>query len=319
MTIRKWLPLLAALLAAIAVPAASAAEYPDKAIRFVAHSAAGSPLDTMMRQLAKQLSAVTGQDVAVENRVGGSGAVAMAYTMARPADGYTVLSATGSTSFTMAGGRIPFKPDDFIVVRAVQAEPTAVAVRKDSPLKTLADFVQALRDKPNGLKIGGFATGGFHQFVFYRLQEAAGIKASWIPFGGGNEAALALLGGHIDVAMMTPSSALAQVQGGELRLLAISTEGRDEYFPDVPTFKEQGYDVVEAIWRGVMVKKGTPAPIVEALGAAIDKVQATDEWKKFMHATLQSRLARNSEQMQEQMRQEVASRQAFLRANGLLK
>ena len=316
--------MLAALFAAgmaptVASKAAVAAGYPDKPIKFVAHSAAGSPLDTMMRQLAKQLSEVTHQDVAVENRVGGSGAVAMAYTMARPADGYTVLSATGSTSFTMAGGRIPFKPEDFIVVRALQAEPTAVAVRKDSKLKTLADFVQALRDKPNGLKVGGFATGGFHQFVFYRLQEAANIKASWIPFGGGNEAALALLGGHIDVAMMTPSSALAQVQSGEFRLLAISTDGRDDYFPDVPTFKEQGYDIVEAIWRGVMLKKGTPAAIVEALGAAIDKVQATDEWKKFMRANLQSRLERNSAQMQEQMRREVASRQAFLRANGLLK
>ncbi|MGH8599580.1 MAG: Bug family tripartite tricarboxylate transporter substrate binding protein, partial [Burkholderiales bacterium] len=91
-----------------------AADYPTKAVRFVCWSSAGSPLDTMMRQLAKQMSAMLGQSVAVENRPGGSGAVAMSFVMSQPADGYTVLSTTSSMPFTMATGRVPFKPDDFV-------------------------------------------------------------------------------------------------------------------------------------------------------------------------------------------------------------
>src|SRR6202043_2530771 len=97
------------------------------------------------------------------------------------------------------------------------------------------------------------------------LQQVGHFNSIWVPFGGGQDAAVALLGGHIDVAIMTPSSALAEVRNGDIRLLGISSEGRDEYFPDVPTFREQGYEVVASIWRGVMLKAGTPQPVIDPL------------------------------------------------------
>ncbi len=299
-------------------PAAMAQDYPTGPVKFVVTSAAGSPLDSMMRQLAKQVGEELGQSTPVENRTGGSGAVAMSYVMSQPADGYNIMSVTGTTTFTLAQGKIPFKRDNFIFVRALQTEPSAVAVRADSPFKTLADFVNALKDKPNSVRVGGFATAGFHQFVFYRLQQEAGIQAAWIPFDGGNEAAFALLGGHIDVAMMTPSSALAQVESGEIRLLAISTEERDEFFPDTPTFKEQGQDVVEAIWRGVAVKADTPAPVLETLSGAMDKVEASDEWKAFMQQNKQSRAGWSIDEFQAQVENEIETRREFLKAGGYL-
>jgi putative tricarboxylic transport membrane protein len=298
---------------------ARAAGYPDKPIRFICTSAAGSPLDSMMRQLAKQLGTELNQSVFVENRAGGSGAVGMAYMASRPADGYTVVSATGTTSFMMASGELPYTPDDFIVIRGLQAEPSAVAVRRDSPLHTLRDLVDALRQTPDNIHVGGYAAAGFHQFVFYRLQQEAKVKADWIPYEGGNQAAMALMGEHIDVAVMTPSSAIGQVKSGEIRLLAISTATRDPVFPDVATFKEQGYDVVESIWRGVMVKKGTPQDVLTRLSSAIDKVEATAEWQKFMQQNLQSPLHLSTGQMQSQVRAEVASRREFLKKIGLVK
>ena len=299
-------------------PPSLAQGYPEDDIKFVAWSAAGSPLDTMMRQLARQLSEELDVDVPVENRAGGSGAVAMSYVMTQPADGYTVLSTTASMTFTMAKGEIPFTPDNFVVLRALQAEPSAVAVRADSELQDLGDFVDYLEENPNGLTIGGFASAGFHQFVFYRLQEEAGFEASWVPFDGGNEAAIALLGGHIDVAVITPSSALAQVESGEFRLLGISTDERDEYFPDVPTFKEQGIDIVESIWRGVMVREGTPQEAIDVLLEAIGKVEQSEEWKEFMRNNMQSTPNADMDQMQEMVRSEVESRRAFLEASGNL-
>lgn len=295
-----------------------AQDYPENDIKFVAWSAAGSPLDTMMRQLARQVSEELKVNVPVENRAGGSGAVAMSYVMTQPADGYTVLSTTASMTFTMAKGDIPFTPENFVVLRALQAEPSAVAVRADSELQDLGDFVDYLEENPNGLTIGGFASAGFHQFVFYRLQEEGGFEAAWIPFEGGNEAAIALLGGHIDVAIMTPSSSLAQIESGEFRLLGISTEERDEYFPDVPTFKEQGIDIVESIWRGVMVREGTPQEVIDVLLEAIAKVEGSEEWKEFMRNNMQSTLDVDIDQMQEMVRTEVESRRAFLEASGNL-
>ncbi|HET8727419.1 MAG TPA: tripartite tricarboxylate transporter substrate binding protein [Alphaproteobacteria bacterium] len=310
--------LTGAILAATVSAGAAAQDYPNQPIKFVVWSSAGSPLDTMMRQLGKQVSEVLGQDVPVENRTGGSGAVAMAYVKSQPADAHTVLSTTASMTFTMAKGNVPFTPDDFMMLRAVQAEPSAVAVRADSPFENFEDVVEQLKENPAALKVGGYASAGFHQFVFYRLQQEGKFPAAWIPFDGGNEAALALLGGHIDVAVMTPSSAQAQIDSGEIKLLGISTAERDEYFPDVPTFKEQGYNVVESIWRGVMVASDTPQDRVEVLLSAIDEVQSSQEWKDFMKANMQSSLSMSSEELQEQVRSEVDSRRRFLKENGYL-
>jgi putative tricarboxylic transport membrane protein len=320
--LKKAAPLTALgamLLAASLSNGSAASDYPTKAISFVCWSSPGSPLDTMMRQLAKQMSAVLGQSVSVQNRTGGSGAVAMSYVMSQPANGYTVLSTTSSMTFTMAQGRVPFQPDNFVVLPPTQSEPSAVAVLADSQFKTLKNFVDYLHMHPNGLKVGGYASAGFNRFVFDRLQHQGDFKAAWIPFDGGNQAALALLGGHIDVAVMTPSSALSQVESGKIRLLGISTAARDPYFPNIPTFKEQGYNVVESIWRGTMVKAGTPKPAIDTLLAAEKKVAATDEWQKFMKTNYQLPLTVSLDGMQKQVRDEVAARRQFLKDNGFIK
>ena len=216
-------------------------------------------------------------------------------------------------------GRIAYGPENFTVLPAIQAEPSAVAVRADSPFKTLGQLVGYLRDHPDKLTVGGFSAAGFHQFVFYRLQQEGNFKADWIPFKGGQEAGLALLGGHIDVAVITPSSALAQIQNGDLRLLAISSAQRDEYFPDIPTFKEQGFDVVETIWRGVMVKAGTPQAVIDVLTAAIEKVKQTREWKDFSRVNLQSSPNISLEDMRKLVAGEISSDRAFLESGGFLK
>jgi tripartite-type tricarboxylate transporter receptor subunit TctC len=299
--------------------AAAADTYPSRTVKLLCWTSAGAPLDVMMRQLGKQLADIFKQTVVVENRAGGSGVAAMATLMNQPADGYSILSTTSSMSFTMATGRIAFGPQNFTVLPAIQAEPSAVAVRADSRFTTLDQLIEHLRDHPDTLTVGGFSAAGFHQFVFYRLQQEGKFKADWIPFKGGQEAGLALLGGHIDVAVITPSSALAQIQSGDIRLLGISSAQRDAYFPDVPTFKEQGLNVVETIWRGVMVKAGTPPAVIDVLTAAIAKVKETQEWKDFSRLNLQSSLDVSLEDMQKLVAAEIRSDRAFLESGGFLR
>jgi putative tricarboxylic transport membrane protein len=314
---RFLIAILAVLLAAAGAGASET--YPTRTVRLLCWTSAGSPLDAMMRQLAKQLAEIFGQTVVVENRAGGSGAAAMAALMNQPADGYTILSTTSSMSFTMAMGRSSFRPDQFTLLPAIQAEASAVAVRSDSPFRTLRQLVDHMRDDPGRLTVGGFSAAGFHQFVFYRLQQEAGFKSDWIPFKGGQEAAFALLGGHIDVAIMTPSSALAQIQSGEITLLGISSGKRDVYFSDVPTFKEQGFDIVESIWRGVMVKAGTPRFVIEVLTTAIEKVKQTQEWKEFSRLNVQSSVDVSLDEMQRLVADEIESDRKFLESSGFLK
>ena len=311
---RQWIARLAvAFLSVMSLSSFSFAAYPDKPIKFITGVTSGAPLDLMMRTLAKYLSEELNQPITVENRVGGTGAISMTAALNQPADGYTVISATSSTSFLIAEGKTSFSQNDFIFFGGLQVEPSAIAVRKDSPYRTLADLIDALKKSPDKVSVGGYATAGFHQFVYYRLQEIAGFKGIWIPFNGGNQGVLALLGGHLDATIMTPSSALTQIKSGDIRLLAISTEQRSEYFPNVPTFKEQGLDLVENIWRGVMVKRDTPPAIVAKLAQALKSVEAKPDWKKFMVENGQSAMNLSVEKMQVFVADEIQSRRKFLK------
>jgi putative tricarboxylic transport membrane protein len=309
--------ILGLLVFAAVQTATAAASYPDRPVKLLCWSSAGAPLDIMMRQVSKQLNAIFGQPFIVENRPGGEGAVAMAAVMNQPADGYTILSTTSSMSFAMATGEIQYGPDNFIVLPALQAEPSAIAVRADSPLKTMKQFMDYIHDNPDKMSVGGFSSAGFHQYVFYRLQQVGNFKAIWVPFRGGQDAGLALLSGVINAAVMTPSSAIAQIQHGDIRLLGISSAKRSEYFPDVPTFKEQGYDIVASIWRGVMVKKDTPREIVDALMSATEKMKQSKGWQDYSRLTLQSSVDISAEEMQKQVRDEVVADRAFLTSTGL--
>lgn len=292
--------------------AATAAQWPERSLHFITTSAAGSPLDTMMRALAKELGEILGQTIVVENRPGGTGAVGMNMALNAPADGYTVVSATGSTSFLMAEKGSRFHPSDFIFLRALQTEPSSVAVRKDSPFHSMKDLVEALKRQPDKVNIGGFATAGFHQYVLYRLEQKAGFKSTWVPYQGGNQALLALMGGHLDAAVITPSTAMAQIRSGDVRLLGISSKSRSEFFPDIPTFVEQGYDVVETLWRGVMVVKGTPPDVTAKLVRALEDVEKRPSWQAFMRENMQDRLPLPQPELQKFVEKEVADRRQFL-------
>jgi tripartite-type tricarboxylate transporter receptor subunit TctC len=304
---------------AIASLAPAQAAYPEKPVKFVCWSAAGSPMDVFVRKFASLMTNEIGQPMPVENRPGGSGAVAMSYLMSQPADGYTIMNTSSSMTFTMAEGKIPFKPDDFTVLRVPQAEPSSLAVRKDSPFKTLPEFVDYLKKNPNGLKIGGFGSFGFNLWAFHLLQEKSGIQAAWIPFDGGNQAALALLGGHIDATSMTPSSALAQIENGDIRLLGVTLPERSKFLPDVPTMKEQGYDVQTSIWRGVMVKKGTPQEAVDVLNKAMDKVMASKEWIEFQDQRKQLTLTWSMDEIARVVVEDLEKQREFFVKGGFKK
>ena len=112
---------------------------------------------------------------------------------------------------------------------------------------------------------------------------------------------------------------LAQIQSGEITLLGISSGKRDVYFPDVPTFKEQGFDIVESIWRGVMVKAGTPRFVIEVLTTAIEKVKQTQEWKEFSRLNVQSSVDVSLDEMQRLVADEIESDRKCLESSGFLK
>ena len=247
---------LAAALVLLATTAASIAQgaYPNRTVRLLCWTSAGSPLDVMMRQLGKQLGAMLGQTFVVDNRAGASGVVAMTALMGQPADGYTILSTTSSMSFTMASStRLPYAASDFTVLPALQAEPSAVAVRADSRFKTLRELIDAMRANPDKLSVGGSrpaASVSSCSIACSRREIQVGLDSLQGRPGGRHRASGRPYRRRRDHAEL----GAREFQNGDIRLLGISSDGRDPYFPDVPTFKEQGLNVVERIWRSVMLK-----------------------------------------------------------------
>lgn len=267
--------------------AAYAQKYPVKPISLLCWSAPGSPVDLYSRVMAKLLAAELGQNVVVENRTGGSGIVMVNTLLRAPADGYTIGANTITLATLFSEPNVKFKPDDLQLIARSQIDPYGLVVHTSTPFKTIDAFVAYARKKPGFVNVGGpFAMSG-HRVAWELFSELAKIKTTWVPYPGGGPALTAIAGGHVDAAATNPGNVKPMIAAGKVRVIAISSEKRIEDFPDVPTYKERGWDLVRYQWRGIMAKAGTPKPVVERLAAAIQKAQQTDEWKAYLKKVTQ--------------------------------
>ena len=307
---------VAGLLWAIAA-GAPAQQYPSKTITMLCWSAAGSPVDIYARVMAKLLAAELGHNVVVDNRTGGSGIV-MVNTLLRAApDGHTIAAntITLATMFSEAG--VTFKPEDLQLVARSQVDPYGLIVHASTPFKTIDEFVSFARKKPNFLNIGGpFAMSG-HRVAWEVFADMARFKTTWVPYQGGGPVLTAIAGGHLDAAATNPGNVKPFIAAGKVRVLAVSSDSRIEDFPDVPTYKERGWDLVRYQWRGVMVKAGTPRPVVDRLVAAIQKAQQTAEWKTYLRQVTQFDGFQGPDAFRAQLVQDMQEMEAVKKKLGL--
>lgn len=288
MKIRKfgW-PALCALAALLVMGNAQAQQYPARPITLLCWSAAGSPVDLYARMMAKLLSAELGQNVVVENRLGGSGIIMVNTLIRAPADGYTIAANTITLATLFSEPTASFKPEDLQMVSRSQVDPYGLIVHTSTPFKTIDDLVAFARKKPEYVNISGpFAMSG-HRVAWEVFAEVAKIKTTWVPYPGGGPALNAVAGGHVDAAATNPGNVKPLMAAGKVRVLAVSSDKRLEDFPDVPTYKERGWNVVRYQWRGIMAKAGTPKPVIDRLASAIQKAQQTPEWKAYLKQVTQ--------------------------------
>lgn len=285
-SIRHFTFALASLATLAALPAA-AQQYPARPVTLLCWSAPGSPVDLYARIMAKLLSAELGQNVIVENRTGGSGIIMVNTLLKAPADGYTIAANTITLAALFSEPNASFKPDDLQMVARSQVDPYGVIVHTSTPFRTIEDLVSFARRKPEYVNVGGPFTISGHRVAWEVFSEAAKIRTTWVPYQGGGPALTAVAGGHVDVAATNPGNVKPMIAAGKVRVLAISAEKRIEDFPDVPTYRERGWDVVRYQWRGIMAKAGTPRPVVDRLAGAIQKAQQTPEWKAYLRQVTQ--------------------------------
>ena len=205
-----------------------------------------------------------------------------AYVRSRQPSGYDIVWNSNSISTVFHGGNIDFDYRTFEPVARVGMEVPALAVRADSGWTTLDEFAAA--GKTRRMKVGISGRGSFVHLVSAALFDKLGIDVVYVPYGRGT-APTELLGGRVDAALQWPSQFKAQVDGGQLRVIAVTGQDRVPVLPNVPTAIEQGYDVDMVMWRGLAAPHGTPSDVIARLETAVSRVVASPRFRE-LSATL---------------------------------
>jgi tripartite-type tricarboxylate transporter receptor subunit TctC len=269
-----------AVAAWLAAPLAAQAQgvFPDKRpIEFVVLFPAGTSADVTARVLAEGMSRQLGTQIVVVNRPGGGGAVGYRYAAAQAPDGHHLVWNSNSISTTYHTGMLPFDYKSFVPIARVQNETVLLFVRGDARWKSLAELVQYAKASPGKLNIGNSGTGSHTHFSSVWLFRGAGAKVVDIPFSAA-QVVPSLLGGHVDAVVQLPGALAGHVKTGAVRALVALSAARDPAFPDVPTGREQGVNVVADLWRGVAAPKGIQPRIVARLEEAIRATVASPEF-----------------------------------------
>ncbi|MEW6046641.1 MAG: tripartite tricarboxylate transporter substrate binding protein [Bacillota bacterium] len=274
-------PAIVALIVAAAGGVASA-EWPnDRPITMIVAYSPGGATDIAARLLAPYIEKYLGQSIIILNRPGAGGEVGFTALATAAPDGYTVGFINTPNVVTIPiERRTRYTLESFIPVANVMDDPDAFLVRADSPFRTLQELVEYAKKNPGTVSYGTSGIGSDDHIATEMFARAAGLKLRHIPFDGAAPNRTALLGGHITLGVFNISEAKEYVENGQLRILGQMAEGRTELFPNTPTFREQGYNIVTGSQRGIAMPAGTPGWVVERFAQAAAKAVNDPEFRE---------------------------------------
>jgi putative tricarboxylic transport membrane protein len=259
------------------------ADYPNRYIEFIIPFAPGGGVDLFGRTVAQLLNEqkIVSKQITVVNRPGAGGSVGMQLMVQRKGDPYILLGIAIHAIVTPLTLGTPYSYKDMTPIAKVFSEYEMMVVRAESPIKSLKDIENVLRKDPGGFSIGGASLGNADHIAVALFAKAIGVdpgKLRYIPYSGG-ESNPAILGGHVDVGM-GGLDLITQVEAGRMRVLAISAPKRlGGRFKNMPTFTEQGYDVINENWRGIFGPPEMPAGVVQYWKNALAQMEKSAAWK----------------------------------------
>ncbi|MBL0420690.1 tripartite tricarboxylate transporter substrate binding protein [Ramlibacter sp. AW1] len=251
--------------------------FPSRPVKFVNWSNPGGNLDILGRLMADQASRKWGQPVITENRVGAAGIIATEYVAKSPADGYTVLitSSTGQLTNALVKLKLPFDPvKDFEPLSLLVAGNIALMAAANAPYNNLKELVAYAKKLNRPLTYGSPARGTSSHLYGEAFARQAGIQMTHVPYKTGELGAMNdIIGGNLDLTLMSQGNAKTHSQSGRVKLLAISGDARSKALPELPTFKEQGYTGFGlAGWIAAYVPAGTPRPVVAKIASTFQEI-----------------------------------------------
>ena len=283
---RNWLGLFALGLfalgfAATSVPASAQSNYPNKPVRWLVGYVPGGTTDILARLIGQHLSEKLGQQFIVENKAGAGNNLAVEALLAAPADGYTVLLVNPANGINAT----LYKKLSFNFIRDVAPVggllrvPNVMVVNNDVPAKSVKEFIDFVKANPGKVNMASSGNGTSVHLSGELFMAMTGVKMAHVPYRGSNPALTDIMGGQVHVLFDNMPSSIELIRAGKIRALAVTTEKRASYFPDVPTLDEtvKGYEA--SAWFGMGVKAGTPPEIIAFLNKAINDALADPKIK----------------------------------------
>ena len=286
LTLCRRLAIAALCAAATAAATAASDEFPSKPVQLVVPSTPGTTGDQIARLLGPALSQRWKAAVVVDNRVGAGGAIGIDAVAKAPADGHTLLfSATAFSTLPALRPQLPFDPlKNFTPVVLLGTSPLVLVVTNSLPVTTVREFIDYVKKQPPGrLNYASPGAGSVHHLTMEMFKQQTGLFLTHIPYRGTAGALNDLAAGHVQVSVVVLQSALALVQSGRMRMIAVMGPQRVAQFPNVPTLRESGVpNVVAEAWFGVTAPAGTPPAVVARINADINALLAQADVRDAM-------------------------------------
>ncbi len=277
--------MIAALLLAATAGAASAQAWPAKPLRFVVPYPPGGSNDVLTRITAQAMAPGLGQQIIIENRSGAGGMIGADNVAKSAPDGYSVVNVQASfTANAALRTKMAYDPmGDFAYIGMMARGPLLAVVHPSLPVKNMRELIALAKAKPGQINYGSTGTGGHNHLATELFKRMAGINIVHVPYKGVAPALTDLMGGHTQMVMTSLPSAMGQVQAGRLKALAVGSEKRSSFMPDLPTIAESGVPGYMAeFWWGLATPAKTPTVILDRLAAELTKVlQSPDLKQKF--------------------------------------
>lgn len=287
LTRRTFTATVAAASALAATPLRAQDKFPSKTIEVVTHAGVGGGTDITARMMMVHAPGAFKTEFAVVNKVGGSGGAALAYANSRPRDGYTIMLITQTHLLTMIQGKAPVKYDEIVALARATDDPQVLMVGKNSPYKTAQDFLAA--GKAKSMKYGATQLGGVDHLAVVGFAKKAGQeKPTVVPFRGGGDIVINVVGGNVDVGILNYAEAESQIKSGDVRPLLTLAPKRLGPLPDVPCSKDLGIDANYSTVRGFVTLKGVPEENLKVLEEGLLKAMQGQMYTTYIQTSGQS-------------------------------
>jgi tripartite-type tricarboxylate transporter receptor subunit TctC len=262
-----------------------AQEYPTRPVRVIVPFSPGGAVDGPMRVIAQDLSKRLGQQVVVENKPGAGAMIGSEIVAKAAPDGYTLLLASQTNAISASLYRtLSFDPiDDFAPIALVGREPGVVVVHPSLPVRTLAEFIEYVKERPGKVDYASSGNGSGQHLFMALLASMTGMQLNHVPYRGSGQATTDLLAGVVPVSIPGTAGMVGHIKAGKLRPLAVTGVKRSPQLPDVPTIAESGVPGYSAyVWMGLLAPKGTPPAVIDRLQHELAQTLASPDVRTYM-------------------------------------